>query len=673
MDISSWLRDLGLEKYTQAFRDNDIDTEVLLRLTTDDLTALGITSVGHRRRLLDAIAALRDGLALGSAELPVKPMPKAAEAERRQLTVLFCDLVGSTELAVQLDPEDLRKVIRGYHEKVAAVVERFEGHVAKYLGDGVVVYFGWPRAHEDDAERAVRAGLAVVDAVTDLADGAGTKLGIRVGIATGLAVVGDLIGEGSAREESVVGETPALAARLQAFARSGAVDIGDTTRRLVSGVFELDDLGPQRLKGFANPLAVSRVVGESQAEGRFEARHAAGLTPLVGRDEELSLLLRRWQQAKDGEGQVVLLSGEPGIGKSRLVRELRARFGDEPHLRLLYQCSPHHASSPLYPLIEHLERAAGFEGGDIAETKLGKLEVLLAQGTNKLEEVAPLVAALLSIPTSDRYALPELTPQHQKQLTLEALVGQLEGLAAGRPVLLIYEDVHWMDPTTQELLDLAIERIQRLAVLAIVTFRPEFQPPWSGLPHVSALPLTRLGLRDGAAMVDRVMGAKPLPAEVSAQIVGKTDGVPLFLEELTKTVLESGLLHDQGDRYELAGPLPPLAIPSTLHDSLLARLDRLGAAKEVAQVAAVIGREFAHESLAAVAPVDGGEAAGRPRPARRLGAGLPPRRAAGRQLRLQARAGAGDGLPQPAEGQAPAAPRPHRRGAGGALPGDGGG
>jgi predicted ATPase/class 3 adenylate cyclase len=601
MDVSSWLRDLGLENYAQAFRDNDVDTEVLLRLTAEDLTALGITSVGHRRRLLDAIAALRDGLVLASAGPPAKPVPKPAEAERRQLTVLFCDLVGSTELAARLDPEELREVIRGYHEKAAAAVERFEGHVAKYLGDGVVVYFGWPKAHEDDAERAVRAGLAVVDAVTQLPAGAGIRLEARVGIGTGVAVVGDLIGEGSAREESVVGETPAVAARLQAFAPSGAVVIGDATRRLVSGLFELDDLGPQRLKGFAEPLAVWRVVSESRTEGRFEARHRAGLTPLVGRDEELSLLLRRWQQAKDGEGQLVLLPGEPGIGKSRLVRELRGRLEGEPHLWLTYQCSPYHTSSPLHPVVEQLERAGGFQRDDMAEIKLDKLEALLAQGTKKLEGVVPLVAALLGIPTGDRYALPELTPQRQKQLALEALVDQLEGLSAEQPVLLVYEDVHWIDPTTQELLGLAIERIPRLPVLAIVTFRPEFVPPWSGQPHLSALPLSRLGRRDGAAMVDRVVGAKPLPVEVSAQIVAKTDGVPLFVEELTKAVLESGLLSDAGDRYELSGPLPPLAIPETLQDSLLARLDRLTPVKEIAQIGAAIGREFSHALLAAVA------------------------------------------------------------------------
>jgi class 3 adenylate cyclase/predicted ATPase len=515
--------------------------------------------------------------------------------------VLFCDLVGSTALAARLDPEDLREVIGAYHRATAAVVECFEGHVARYLGDGVLAYFGWPRAHEDDAERAVRAGLQLVEAVAGLEPHAEVRLQARVGIATGQVVVGDIVGEGATRDEAVVGETPNLAARLQALAEPGTVVISQASRRLVGGLFELDDHGPQRLKGFAEPLAVWRVTGEGRAEGRFEARQTGGLTPLVGRDEEISLLLRRWRQASEGEGQVVLLDGEPGIGKSRLVRELRGRLGDESQLRLIYQCSLHHQTSPLYPLIEQLGRDAGFERDDSGAEKLAKLEALLTRGTERLDEAVPLIAALLGLPTADRYPPLDLTPQRQKQRTLEVLVDQLEGLAAEQPVLLAYEDAHWIDPTTQELLGLAIERIQRLAVLAIVTYRPEFQPPWTGLPHVSALPLTRLGRRDGATMVGRVVGAKALPAEVSAQIVEKTDGVPLFVEELTKAVLESGLVRDTGDRYELSGLLPPLVIPSTLHDSLLARLDRLASVKEVAQIGAAIGRDFPHALLAAVA------------------------------------------------------------------------
>jgi predicted ATPase len=414
-------------------------------------------------------------------------------------------------------------------------------------------------------------------------------------------MVGELIGEGAAQEQAVVGETPNLAARLQGLAEPGSVVISEATRRLVGGLFELDDLGPQRLKGFAEPLAAWRVAGASPVEGRFEAHQTTGLTPLVGREEELALLLRRWRQARDGEGQVVLVSGEPGIGKSRLVRELGQRLEDQSHIRLLCQCSPHHTTSPLHPVIEQLERAAGFVRNDPPKARLDKLEALLARGTDRLDAAVPLIAALLGVPTDERYPAPELTPQRQKQRTLDVLVDQLEGLAAEQPMLLAYEDVHWIDPTSQELLELAIERVQRLAVLLLITFRPEFTPPWSGQPHVSALALTRLGRRDGAALVDRVVGAKALPDEVAAQIVAKTDGVPLFVEELTKAVLESGLLKDTGERYELSGPLPPLAIPATLHDSLLARLDRLAPVKEVAQIGAAIGREFSHALLAAVA------------------------------------------------------------------------
>jgi class 3 adenylate cyclase/predicted ATPase len=600
VDIAVWLSELGLERYAEAFRHNDIDARILHTLSADDLFQLGVSSLGHRKTLLDAIARL------GGAEPTVEtygfsPPRTRPVAERRQLTVMFCDLVGSTELSARLDPEDMGALIRAYQDCCAEVVRQWEGHVAKYMGDGVLAYFGYPRAHEDDAERAVRAGLAVIEAVGRIRVSSGETLAARVGIATGVVMVGDLVGEGTAQEQTVVGETPNLAARLQTLAEPGTVVISQTTRRLLGGLFELTDLGPQRLRGFAAPLAAWRVEGEGRAEGRFEARQTAGLTPLVGREEEIALLLRRWRQAAEGEGQVVLLSGEPGIGKSRLVREVRARLEDEALIRLLYQCSPHHTTSPLHPVIEQLERAAGFQHDDPAETKLAKLEALLARGTNRLDEAVSLVAAMFGIPAGNRYLLPEMTPRRQKQRTLEVLVEQLEGLSADQPILLAYEDVHWIDPTTLELLGLAIERIQRLPVLAIITFRPEFSPPWAGLPHVSALALTRLGRREGTAMVGEMVGDKALPDEVAAQIVAKTDGVPLFVEELTKTVLESGLLKDAGDHWELSGPLPPLAIPSTLHDSLLARLDRLAPVKEVAQIGAAIGREFSHALLAAVA------------------------------------------------------------------------
>ena len=525
----------------------------------------------------------------------------AQPAERRQLTVLFCDLVGSTELSGRLDPEDLREVIGAYRNACTDVVTRFDGYVARFMGDGVLAYFGWPRAHEDDAERAVRAGLALVETIAQLRPGSNVRLQARVGVATGPVVVGKQLDRDSVGPDSAIGETPNLAARLQGLADPGRVVISRATRRLVSGLFELADLGPQPVKGFAEPLPVWGVGGEIRTEGRFEARHPAGFTPLVGREEEMLLLLRRWHQAKTGAGQVVLLSGEPGIGKSRLVRELRARLASEPHIPLFYQCSPYHTASPLHPLIEQLERAARFERDDSAEVKLDKLAALLARGTEQLDLAVPLIAAALGLPREGRYALRDLTPQRQKQLTLEAVVGQLDGLAADQPLLLVYEDVHWIDPTTFELLGLVIERVQRLRALLLITFRPELALPWRGLGHVSLLPLARLGRHEGAEMVEGVAGAKTLPAEVSAQIIERTDGVPLFVEELTKQVLESGLLADAGDHYVLAGPLPPLAIPATLQDSLLARLDRLTPVKEIAQIGAAIGREFSHALLASVA------------------------------------------------------------------------
>jgi predicted ATPase len=472
------------------------------------------------------------------------------------------------------------------------------------MGDGVLSYFGWPTAHEDDAERAVQAGLELTHAVAGLQTESGAPLAARVGIATGLVVVGELIGSGEAQERSVVGETPNLAARLQALAQPNNVVIALRTQRLIGGLFDLAELGQHALKGVAEPVRAWRVLGPSRIEGRFEAREAAGLIPLVGREGELTLLLRRWEQAKDGEGQVVLLSGEPGIGKSRLVRAVRERLGhDEPHTLLSHFCSPFHQTSALHPVIGLLERGAGYARDDPPGRKLEKLEALLRRATEHVAAVAPLIAALLAIPAGDRYPALDFTPQQQKERTFEALADQLAGLAARQPVLAVYEDLQWSDPTTLELLELVIDRVQRLPVLAMITFRPEFTPPWRGQAPITSLALNRLSRKQGAAMVAEVTGGRTLPSAVLEEIVSKTDGVPLFVEELTKTVLESGLLEDECGRYTLTGPLPPLAIPTTLHDSLLARLDRLAPAKEVAQIGAAIGREFSYELLAAVAPL----------------------------------------------------------------------
>ena len=604
--LEQWLAPLGLAQLAPVLRANDVDLEILPELSEADLEKLGL-SLGQRKKLLKAAASLSHASSAASSAAPAPNLGATASAERRQLTVMFCDLVGSTALSSRLDPEDLREVIGAYHQCATATVGRFDGFVAKYMGDGVLVYFGYPRAHEDDAERAVRAGLALVDAVGRLTPQVGVALRVRVGIVTGQVVVGDLIGEGAAREEAVVGETPNLAARLQAFAEPDSVVISPATRRLVSGLFECADLGAQELKGFAEPMHVWRVLGASEPESRFGARRAAGLTPLVGREEELALLLRCWERAKAGRGQVVLLSGEPGIGKSRLVRTLRERLSGEAHTPLRYQCSPYHVNSALRPVIDQLERAAGFARGDTAAAKLAKLEGLLARVVADVASVAPLVAALLSLPTGDRYPPLDLAPERQKELTLRALLDQLESLAATQPVLAVYEDAHWIDPSTLELLGLVVERVRGLQALVLITFRPEFAPPWTGHSYVTSLSLNRLGRRQGAALATRVTGGKALPAEVLSEVVAKTDGVPLFVEELTKAVLESGLLRDEGDRYALAGPLPPLAVPPTLQDSLMARLDRLASAKEVAQVGAAIGREFGHELLAAVAPLREGE------------------------------------------------------------------
>jgi class 3 adenylate cyclase/predicted ATPase len=604
MDVAAWLRGLGLEQYAPAFHDNAIDGEVLRELTADDLKDLGITLVGHRRKLLAAIAALgteppmRD-VAQSGASVPSAPTSTPSiDAERRQLTVMFCDLVGSTALSARLDPEDLREVVSAYHRAVTEIIAGFDGFVAKYMGDGVLVYFGYPRAHEDDAERAVRAGLGVVDAVGRL-NVKLVKPQARVGIATGLVVVGDLIGEGSAQEQSVVGETPNLAARLQALAEPNTVVIAASTRRLVGEFFEYRDLGAVEVRGLTGPVPTWQVLRPSVVESRFEALRGLALTRLVGRDEEIDLLLRRWARTKAGDGQVVLISGEPGIGKSRLTAALQERLQAEPLIRLRYFCSPYRQDSALFPFIDQLGRASGFARDDPPAARLEKLVALLALATPPDEDLA-FIADLLSLPTAGRHPLPNLSPQRKKERTLEALIRQIEGLARTQPVIMVFEDAHWIDPTSRELLDLTVERVRSLPVLLIITFRPEFQPPWTGQPQVTMLALNRLDRRDRTALVEQIAGGKALPADVIDQIVDRTDGVPLFVEELTKSVLESGLLREEAERYVLDGALPPFAIPTSLHDSLMSRLDRLASMRLVAQTGAAIGREFSYALLRAV-------------------------------------------------------------------------
>jgi class 3 adenylate cyclase/predicted ATPase len=592
VDIGAWLG-LGLQQYAQAFRDNAIDMAVLPELTAEDLKDLGVSLVGHRRKLLRAISALRSRTTAAPDAAVTPPT-----AERKQLTVLFCDLVGSTALSMRLDPEDMREVIAAYHGAVADVVGGFDGFVAKYMGDGVLVYFGYPQAHEDDVERAIRAGLSITEAVGRL-DVKSVKLQARVGIATGLVVVGDLIGEGSAQEQSVVGETPNLAARLQALAAPDGVVISAGTRRLVGDLFEYRDLGAVELKGMPDPVCAWQVLRPSIVASRFEALRGSSLTPLVGRGEEIDLLLRRWASAEAGDGQVVLISGEPGLGKSRIAAALEERLLAEPHFRQRFFCSPYRQDSALYPYIDQIGRAAGFAPDDPPAGKLEKLEALLARGSPPGKDTA-FLADLMSLPGSDRYPLPDLSPQRKKERTLEALIRRLESLANRRPVVMIFEDAHWIDPTSRELLDLTVQRVRRLPVMLIVTFRPRFHPPWISEPHVAMLVLKRLDRRDRSALVEQIARGKTLPNEVVAQIVERTDGIPLFIEELTKSVLESGLLREEDDHYVLDGPLPALAIPTSLHASLMARLDRLATVRYVAQIGAAFGRWFRYTTLRAV-------------------------------------------------------------------------
>jgi class 3 adenylate cyclase/predicted ATPase len=584
--IADWLKKLGMSEYAQVFADNDIDFSVLRHLTDQHLKDLGV-SLGHRLKMLHAISELENAsLAANQPSIGTKPVSHDI-AERRQLTVMFCDLVGSTALSARLDPEELREIIGAYHRCCTDLVERNGGFVAKYMGDGVLAYFGYPEAHEDDPERAVRAGFTLIDAIGALK--ATQRLKVRIGIATGLVVVGDLIGAGSAQEQAAVGETPNLAARLQALAEPGSIVVADNTRRQIGALFELVDLGPQQFKGFAEAQRAWRVIGENRALGRFEALRMS-TAPLVGREEELELLLRRWAQSKVEGERVVVLSAEAGIGKSRLAEALRERIADEPHTRLQYYCSPHHQDSALHPIVMQLERAAGFVRNDEPRGRLRKLEVLLAHSSATREEIA-LIADMLSVPTDGRYALPEMTAQQRKQKTLQALLGQVERLAVVQPVLMIVEDLQWIDPTSLEWLMLVAEH-RTLRALLLITARPEGAPSWPAYAHVTTLVLSRLNARDAAIVVERIAGERALPPETVREVVARSDGVPLFVEELAKAVVEA---------EAPSAPLSLSAVPPTLHASLMARLDRLGPiAKDIAQKGAAIGRQFGYELLALI-------------------------------------------------------------------------
>jgi class 3 adenylate cyclase/tetratricopeptide (TPR) repeat protein len=593
MDLTSWLRSLGLERFEGVFRDNEIDAEVLPDLTEADLEKLHVP-LGPRKRILRAISDLKN------LEKARSAVPEKDTAERRQLTVMFCDLVGSTELSARLDPEDMRQVIRVYQDAASSVIARYDGFIAKFMGDGILAYFGFPRAHEDDAERAVYAALEIVNGISELETCALQVLKVRIGIATGLVVVGDIVGQGSAQEQAVVGETPNLAARLQALAEPNNVVIALSTRRLVGNRFKVRDMGHHELKGLAQPISAWSVEGISLSESRFEAAHGPHLVGIVGRELETALVIERQRDAWQGQGRVVLISGEPGIGKSRLCAWLGQTLAGEQYTRLQYQCSPFHRDSALYPFIKQIERAAKIASDESAEHKLDKLEAVLRLATPLENGIVPLFASLLSISPGTRYPPLGLSPVQQRRKTISALLDQMEGLALQKPLLVVFEDVQWADATTLEALDLAVERIRRLPVLLLITFRPEFEPAWNGLPHVESLKIGRLERYDVEILVDRLTGSRKLPTDLIQQIVAKTDGVPLFIEELTRNILESGLLIEDGNSFRLSSPLPPLAIPSTLQDSLMARLDRLAPVKEVAQIAAAIGREFPYALLRTV-------------------------------------------------------------------------
>ena len=609
MDVADWLRALGLEQYEAAFRENGVSAEVLCHLTADDLKELGVAGVGHRRQLMVAIAKLNEQPTADTVTPLVVPAaaskPLREEAmsggERRQLTVMFCDLVGSTALSEKLDPEELRSLLHGYRTLCGDVIARYDGFVARYVGDGILTYFGWPTAHEEDAERAVRAALEIVHTVKRASST--ENLSVRIGIATGAVVVGEQAGAGD-QSKLAVGSTPNLAARLQGLAVADQIVIAASTRRLVGNAFELTDLGEHDLKGISEPVHAWRVERTLVTESRFDAhRGDSTLTPLVGREVEVDLLLSRWSQARDGEGQVVLLSGEPGIGKSRILNAVHERLEAQGVQALRFQCSPYYVNSPFWPVIENFERTLKFTRDETTDSKLDKLEGLIVTKYGRPLTDVRFVAAILSIPCEQRYGAPFMTPQKHKDETLRTLVDLTEAAARGQPSMMLFEDAHWADPTTLEVLDLLIDRAKTVPLLVVLTHRPEFQPRWFGQGHVGALNLSKLTRAQSAAMISTLAAGKTLPEALLEQILTRTDGVPLFVEELTKSILESGELTEVGDHYEYGGSARAVTIPATLRDSLMARLDRFMPVKEVAQIGAAIGREFSYELIAAVAPM----------------------------------------------------------------------
>ena len=601
MDVGAWLRSLGLEQYGAAFHANDVDAEVLPTLTAEELKDIGVSSIRHRRRLLEAITALRlqaappEGAAqVSSSRASADPIGSIdmseTTAERRPLSVMFCDLVGYTVLSSRLDPEDLREVTRAYQACVATTIWQYDGFIARYVGDGVLIYFGWPEARETDAERAVRAALAVTAAIDEGSIG-GELLRVRIGIATGLVVVGEPIGSGDSRQQTAIGETPNRAARLQGLSGPNEVVIDFATRRQIGELFECQDIGPVQLKGLLGEVSAWRVEGERAVVSCFEALHGGAMSPLVGRGEEQEFLLRRWRGAKAGEGQVVLLSGEPGIGKSRLLAELEQLLATEPHLTLRYFCSPHYQESALHPIIVCLQQEAGFVRTELDAERVRKLEE--AHGHSGVEDI-PLIADLLSVSTGAGYPELDYGPRQKKQKVFEALCQRLDRQARQEPVPMLFEDAHWADPSSLELLDVIIRMLASMPVLLIISFRIEFTPPWTGLAGVNLLALNRLNGRQSTELAARVATKHTLAPALLKRIVVQADGVPLFIEELTKAVLESA-------GYRAGADVADLFIPATLQGSLMARLDRIPIAKQVAQVGAVVGREFSHALVSVIA------------------------------------------------------------------------
>jgi class 3 adenylate cyclase/tetratricopeptide (TPR) repeat protein len=603
--FAQWLHKIGLASYTAAFAENEVDFSVVSMLTEEDLRDLGL-SLGARKKFLSAAAAHADsakgerGTAARSEPLLVpSATPASSAGDRRQLTVMFCDLVGSTALSEKLDPEELRSLLHDYRTQCGEVIARYDGFVARYVGDGILTYFGWPKAHEEDAERSLRAALEIVQAVKGASSA--ESLSVRIGIATGPVVVGEQAGVGD-QSKLAIGSTPNLAARLQALAAADQIVIASSTRRLVGNAFELADLGDHELKGISEPVHAWRVIAVGQAASRFEAATQGVITPMVGREQELGLLLDRWQQAQDGEGQVVLLSGEPGIGKSRIVDALREWLEAQGRGMLRFQCSPYYVNSAFYPTIDYFERALKFGRDETVDSKLDKLEALVVGQYGRPLSDVRFIASMLSIPCDARYGAISMTPQKQKSETLRALVDLTEAAARKRPSVALYEDMHWADPTSLEAMDLLVDRVRTMPLLIVLTHRPEFQPKWESRGHLTVLNLSRLTRAQSGAIVSKLAGGKPLPDDLLKKILAKTDGVPLYVEELTKSILESGELKDVGDHYDYAGAARSITIPATLRDSLTARLDRSHEAKEIAQIGAAIGREFSYELIAAVAP-----------------------------------------------------------------------